>query len=171
MRTARTGTPATATAAVGLVLMALAGCADREGPSAPPAIDLADLTTFYPCGYGFQAGNDAGTVGVFLQPESPGLPPGEETIDLGDSDAWTGEVRVGRDLFANWCNDVIAEPEATVDETWALVDGVVVVTEPDEGAGTATMTATDLVAVDPDGTRHTLGDLVLTNTAWGTFAG
>lgn len=171
MRTARTGTSAEAAAAVGLVLMALAGCADREGPSAPLAVDLADLTTPYPCGYGFQAGNDAGTVGIFLQPESPGLPPGEETVDLGDSDAWTGEVRVGRDLFANWCNDVIAEPEATVDETWALVDGVVALTDLDGSTGTATMTATDLVAEAPDGTRHTLGDLVLTNTAWGMFAG
>jgi hypothetical protein len=78
---------------------------------------------------------------------------------------------VGRDLFATWCSDILVmgEPEPVVDETWALVDGVLSIT--DVGDENATMTATGLVAVDPRGARHELGDVVLVNAAWGMFAG
>lgn len=170
MRTRGARTSAVVTAALGLSLGSLTGC---SAGSPTPDVDLAELSTPYPCGYGFQAGNDAGTVGLFLVPDSPGQPPRATAADLGDDGAWSGEIRIGRDLFANWCDDVIVmgEPQPEVDEAWTLVDGVVEITALDESARTATMTATDLVAVEPDGTRHDLGDVVLVNEGWGTFAG
>ena len=89
-------------------------------------------------GDGFPAESDAETVGILLQP------------------------------FAAWCGGVVlGDPQ--VDDTWELVDGVVEITEVDESGAvpSATMTASGLVAVDADGERHELGDIVLVNNAWG----
>ena len=44
------------------------------------------------------------------------------TVSLPDS-AWEAEVRVGTHLAANWCNDVIMDPQAETDETWEIVEG------------------------------------------------
>ena len=32
-------------------------------------------------------------------------------------------MRVGTHLAANWCNDVIVDPQAEIDETWEIVEG------------------------------------------------
>jgi len=167
-----TRTTSAAAVVAALLLVAAAGCTAGTGSIPSGRVELSDLRTAYGCGYGFQAGDAVGTVGIFLEHASPGEPPPVAPVDLGDGDAaWSGEIRLGRGLFNNWCNDILAEPEATVDQTWELVDGVVAITEVDESAGTATLRATDLVAVDPSGTRHALGDITLVNDAWGVFAG
>jgi hypothetical protein len=153
-----------------LALLGATACGSAEPRT--PQVDLDDLTTDYACGYGFQAGNTEQTVAIFLTPDPPGSPPSTETADLGADSAWSGEIRVGRDLFATWCSDILVmgEPEPVVDETWALVDGVLAITDVGDDEN-ATMTATGLVAVDPSGARHELGDVVLVNAAWGMFAG
>lgn len=115
-----------------------------------------------------QAENEAATVGILLRPAPGETSPTEDRVELGDGSPWAGEIRLGRDLFGAWCGGVVVG-EPRVDETWELVEGVVEVTEVDESAGipSATMTATGLVAVDGDGVRHELGDIVLVNGAWG----
>lgn len=152
--------------ALALALGFLAGC----GGSSPEQVevDLDDLRTPVGCGDGFQAENDAATVGIVLQPAPGETQPTQERVELGDGSPWTGEIRLGRDLFAAWCGGVV-EGEPRVDETWELVEGVAEVTEVDESTAipSATMTAAGLVAVDPDGVRHELGDVVLVNDAWG----
>lgn len=152
--------------ALALALGFLAGCG--SSPREQVAVGLDDLRTPVGCGDGFQAENDAATVGILLQPAPGETGPTEARVELGDGSPWTGEIRLGRDLFAAWCGGVVVG-EPRVDETWELVDGVVEVTEVDESTGfpSATMTATGLVAVDGDGVRHELGDIVLVNGAWG----
>ncbi len=152
--------------ALALTLGFLAGCG--SSPREQVEVDLDDLRTPVGCGDGFQAENDAATVGILLQPAPGETRPTQERVELGDGSPWTGEIRLGRDLFATWCGGVVVG-EPRVDETWELVEGVVEVTEVDESAGipSATMTATGLVAVDTDGVRHELGDVVLVNSAWG----
>ncbi len=144
----------------------LAGCG--SSPREQVVVDLDDLRTPVGCGDGFQAENDAATVGILLQPAPGETRPTEERVELGDGSAWVGEIRLGRDLFATWCGGVVVG-EPRVDEAWEPVEGVVEVTEVDESTGSpsATMTATGLVAVDVDGARHELGDIVLVNGAWG----
>lgn len=151
-----------------LALTALLGLLGCGGGS--PQVDLADLTTSYDCGYGFQAGNGRGTVGIFIvdgdYPDR--LPTGR--FDLADDPSWSGVIEAGSHLFIDWCDDVgeAGEPSPEVQQTWELVEGVIEVrTE----SGDATMSATDLVAVDPDGVRHELGDIILVNSAWGVVAG
>lgn len=161
--------PATPIIAVALALTlgSLAGCGSSS-PQAQVVVDLDDLRTPVGCGDGFPATNETATVGILLQPATGESSPTEERVDLGDGSPWSGEIRLGRDLFAAWCGGVVdGDPE--VEEVWELVDGVVEVTEVDDDAATpsATMTATGLIAVDPDGVRHELGDIVLVNDAWG----
>lgn len=153
--------------ALALTLGSLAGCGGSS-PQAQVVVDLDDLRTPVGCGDGFQATNETATVGILLRPATGESSPTEERVELGDGGPWSGEIRLGRDLFATWCGGVV-DGEPRVDETWELVEGVVEVTEVDESTGipSATMTATGLVAVDPDGARHELGDIVLVNDAWG----
>lgn len=151
--------------ALALTLGFLAGCGSSPEQV---VVDLDDLRTPVGCGDGFQAENDAATVGILLQPAAGETSPTQDRVELGDGSPWTGEIRLGRDLFAAWCGGVV-DGEPRVDETWELVEGAVEVTEVDDNAATpsATMTATGLVAVDADGVRHELGDIVLVNEAWG----
>ena len=162
----RPATPVTAVA-VALILGALAGCGGSS-PTAQVAVDLDELRTPVGCGDGFQATNETSTVGILLQPAAGATSPTQERVELGVGSPWSGEIRLGRDLFATWCGGVVVG-EPRVDETWELVEGVVEVTEVDDDAVTpsATMTATGLVAIDADGVRHELGDVVLVNEAWG----
>ncbi len=134
-----------------------------------PAVDLAELTESYGCGYGFQAGRPDQRVGLFLRRDTPAA---SGTVTL-PADGWTGEIRLGDDLFANWCDDVMEpdEPTPEVAEAWTLVEGTLEVTVPDSGQGRATLTATGLVAERPDGERVPLGDITIDNEYYGQFAG
>ena len=103
-----------------------------------------------------------------------GEPPAEDAADLASSStAWSAEIRIGADLFANWCDDVIevGEPEPRVDETWPITAGTARILDADAATTTATLELTGLVATAPDGAQYQLGDITIENPAWGMFAG
>jgi hypothetical protein len=125
-----------------LPLLVLVACSD-DGDTAAPAttattpttsttvggdVDLV-LTEDYACGYGVAVGSEDQTVGLFVHSvdHDPTTPGGE----IGGGE-WEGELRTGTDLFANWCTDVIFEPEAEVDETVALASGTIELDTPPE---------------------------------------
>lgn len=142
-------------------------------PEAPFA--LADLTEPYGCGFGFQVGNDDQTIGLFVTTGGGyGEPPSEDSVDLATEDGpWSAEIRFGRDLFANWCDDVIepGEPEPFVGATWTVTAGTLTITQADAATSQATLEATGLVAADADGNEYEVGDITVVNTSWGMFAG
>ena len=170
-------------------LLALTACGDDAGSTTtptttdprligPPAsIDppfvLDDLTDEYGCGYGFQAGNADQSAGLFVMTDGTfGEPPRSGRVTFGpEASPWSGELRFGSDLFANWCDDVIEpdEPTPVVTETWAVTSGRGELTLNDDG--TATVSLTGLVAVDGEGAQHELGDITIDNVGWGQFAG
>ncbi|MDZ7674582.1 MAG: DUF6174 domain-containing protein [Acidimicrobiales bacterium] len=140
-----------------------------SGTTNGAGVTAADLTDDHACGYGFQAGRPDQTAGLFL---SRGEPATSGTVTL-PADEWTVEVRIGEDLFANWCDDVMEpdEPEPSTAETWTVVAGTLDVTVPDQIQAEATVTATGLVAERPDGSRVELGDITITNEFYGTIPG
>jgi hypothetical protein len=170
-------------ASLSLLVAALGACGtDDDGgdggvDSGPSESGLAavELTDDLGCGYGFAVvdkdettllsiyrGTDAGKV--------------THTVSLPDS-AWEAEVRVGTHLAANWCNDVIMDPQAETDETWEIVGGTlefVGEVPPVEGASADQPVRAELTGVvveSPDGEQVELGDLSLSNDSWGFFAG
>jgi hypothetical protein len=162
--------------------LALVACGDDGGgPSerfgSPPTSTDLELTEDWGCGYGFAAGNADQTVGLVIRlsddlvTDQARLP---AEMDLA-GDAWEAEVRQGSDLFANWCSDVIEEPEADVDEVLPVVAGTLEIT-----SGQLTQSGSDepvvaeltgVVAESEDGEELELGDLTVTNGSWGFFAG
>jgi hypothetical protein len=96
-----------------------------------------------------------------------------ETADL-PSESWRAVLDEGSDLFANWCDDVLEpdEPTPEVVETWEVSGSIEVLSLPEAGqCGPATARFTDLVATDSQGATMSLGDLEVTNEAWGCLAG
>lgn len=149
----------------------LAACA----PGAHLAATSPDLSDTYGCGYGFYVGTHDQTAGLFLL----------SNLDLAEAasasgtfrlpgDEWTGDLSFGRDLFANWCDDVIepGEPEPVVEETWQVKGVLQVMSLPTVGeCGEARAALQQAVAVGPDGSMLELGDLDLINESWGCLAG
>jgi hypothetical protein len=142
-------------------------------------IDAASWEQDWGCGYGFRISDEAQTTTLAIEhPDSfePPLAAGDTfTVELPDP-AWQVEARLGTDLYANWCNDVVVAgaPEPKVAETWTAVSGTleVEVHQPDCGNSHAEVEATDLVLEDPDGERVALDEPVwIVNTGWGCFAG
>jgi hypothetical protein len=139
--------------------MTFEGFADRPDP-------IANLVNQpYPCGYGFWTATPTQGVSVQLGFNEA---PTTGRFDVADLDI--AEVRLGKNLMANWCDDVMeeGEPIPEVTETWVITAGTLDVTI--DGA-TATATITGLVATTPDGTEIPLGDGAITNDNWGMFAG
>ena len=152
---------------LGLGLL-LAGCGGDDAPT----IDLGAMVE-YPCGYGFWLGSPDDDVAVHLSADhalaaADDLP---ATATLPDP-AWTGTVQVGRNLHANWCNDVFVPPEPRIDEEWEIVAGTVTV-EPSTGdcQDGRLGRVDDLVARRPDGDEVALGGRDVANGGWGCFAG
>ena len=170
-------------ASLSLLVAALGACGTDDdggdggvdpGPS-ESGLAAVELTEDLGCGYGFAVvdkdettllsiyrGTDAGKV--------------TRTVSLPDS-AWEAEVRVGTHLAANWCNDVIMDPQAETDETWEIVEGTlefVGEVPPVDGASADQPVRAELTGVvveGPDGEQVELGDLSLSNDSWGFFAG
>jgi hypothetical protein len=151
-----------------------------EAPSGPAEIgpDTEFVTTEWPCGYGFHAGTADETVAVTIELRQFDVGAAGQIPAIGNvpSELWDGYVRVGRNLFANWCDDVVEPGELLPEETqrWTVVTGDLRITgePPVQGCGPLAMTATGLQARSPDGTSTVaLPDLELTNPSWGCFAG
>jgi len=165
-----------------LLVAALGACGtgddDKNGTdNGASSSGLADveLTEDWGCGYGFSVSDEAQE--TLLQIDHVG----DEDLAAGTvtfpDPAWEGEVLVGTDLAANWCSDVIEEPQAEVDETWTIVEGTLTFAgevPPTDGTPAdqpVRAELTDVVVEGPDGERVELGDLSLSNDSWGFFAG
>jgi hypothetical protein len=170
----RTTRPAILTAALALLVVA---CGGTSQPRALEGLELAELET-YGCGYGFWLGTAEQDVAIHLAVTDPqAVASGElaRETTLPDED-WRAAVQHGRDLFANWCDDVLEPGEATpdVEEEWPITGGTITlgdgaVDQPCPGELTASVTELEVTA--PDGTTIALGSGEVGNEAWGCFAG
>ncbi len=167
------------------LLAALAACGSedsddaRDGGSdgpASPALASVDFSRDLGCGHGFSVTDESETtlLSVHYGYDAEGAP--ERTTTLPDP-AWNAEVLVGSHLAANWCSDVIDQPEADVDETWTVVEGTltfadqVPTVDGSENEQPVRAELTGVVVESEDGERVELGDFSLTNSSWGFFAG
>ncbi|MDH3755765.1 MAG: hypothetical protein OEU32_18035 [Acidimicrobiia bacterium] len=162
---------------------ALAGCSEtpeaEPGSTASQLPDVAGLTVAWQCGHGFWVGNGDQTLAIRFQAHdanalATGAAPAVVTLPDPD-ERWSGTLTLGRDLYANWCDDVIeeGEPEPVVAETWAIAAGTIeiVAVPPVDECGPAHGWARGLVAEADDGRTVEIDDLRLINPAWGCFAG
>lgn len=140
--------------------------------------ESASLTRDLACGFGFAKVDDGGEVLLAIH-HTGTSGRATRTIEL-PALAWEAEVRVGRHLDANWCTDVIQEPQADVDETWEIVEGTLELQGPlppldwsdDLDFDTPVVAElTGVVLEGPDGEQVAFADQNLTNTAWGLLAG
>ncbi len=139
-------------------------------------IDVPTLTDDYPCGFGFAKGSPNEDLALVIQFD------GFTSPDLGEpivfpTDRWFGEIRIGSDLFSNWCDDVIEESEPTpvVDRRLRLSGGTLTIIRPADSTDcdgtTVTATLSGGTVRTLDGTVVELGDVDLANAGWGCFAG
>lgn len=148
------------------------GCATGQ-PSATPA---PDLTVSHGCGYGFWVGDESQNARLMLEyADYDGASSGDvlETSQLTDP-VWRAELDFGRDLFANWCDDVVepGEPTPVVNELWRVSGSIDITMLPPAGeCGPASANLTGAVARNADGEEIPLGDIELANESWGCFAG
>jgi hypothetical protein len=154
------------------------------GTSLPPEareVATADLSVHHGCGFGFFVGNPEQTVALRLSWQSstePTLPGGGGPITLPNPD-WAGEVLLGADLYANWCDDVLEpdEPRAEVTDRWPVTAGTITFTSTPEpgqriGCGMSVgATVQGLEVEAPDGSIVGLPDLEVVNESWGCVAG
>lgn len=163
-----------------IAVLAFVACGDATETGPEPALpDIAGLTVEWGCGYGFWLGNDEQTVALrFEALDAADLAVGETypAASAADETAiWLGSLHLGRDLYANWCDDVIEpnEPEPVLEGRWTVTDGtveVIALPAPNE-CGAARAWLRGLAAEAEDGRSIDIGDLLVTNTAWGCFAG
>ncbi len=160
----------------GVIALLVAACGGAGGPDALAEVDLAELET-YGCGYGFWLGTADQEVAIHLAAADPGaVVDGEFPLEASlPHEAWRATVQHGRDLFANWCDDVVEPGEATpeVEEEWPITSGTIRIDGAADQSCPAEVTATltDLEATAPDGTTVALGSREVTNDSWGCFAG
>lgn len=156
----------------GAVILTLAACQ----PAASPSPEVPELTREYGCGFGFYLGDADQTTGLIVEyADFDDAMEGRVTNSAAlKSDAWTAHLDFGRDLFANWCDDVLEpdEPTPEVDESWEVTGTIDVVELPEPGAcGPATARLTGLEARNADGEVLALGDFEVDNEFWGCIAG
>jgi hypothetical protein len=166
-----------------LLVAALGACGNEDDGSkhgvdtgSPESgVDSVDLTEDWGCGYGFAVSDKAqeALLSVYYDGGSKQV---DGTVFLPDA-AWEAQLQVGTNLAANWCNDVIMDPQAEVDETWKVVEGTLTFAgevPPVDGATARQPVRAELTGVvveSPDGERVELGDISLANDGWGFFAG
>lgn len=170
-----------------LLLAALAACGSEDsdggrgrgsGDPSPAEGGLADveLTRDLGCGYGFSRTSEDETALLSIHHRHDASSAPQRSTTLPDPD-WDAEVLVGTHLAANWCNDVIDEPQAEVDETWTIVEGTLTFAKPppkvdgSEAEQPVVAELSGVVVENEDGDRVVLGDYTLTNSSWGFFAG
>ena len=152
--------------------IALGACS----PSMSMPVDGPDLTVSHGCSFGFALGDEDQTTGLvltFLDFEAA------ESGDVGTEyqlpgAAWDADLTMGRDLFSNWCDDVIepGEPEVVIDKAYSVWGRLVIDELPEAGTcGPASGTLFDASYLNDVDQRIELGDIALTNDSWGCFAG
>jgi hypothetical protein len=178
-----------------LLLLVVAGCGGADpGPDDPDGGDGGDdptttvaptttggdgealpLTETWGCGHGFWMSDAGQTLALLIQ--ANGIEPG--AIEVGvpvtlPDPAWNVKVLYGRDLFANWCDDVIepGEPEPLTFSEISLDSGTItpVVIPEDGGVGVASIEVSGLRTEGPDG-PVVVADMTIDNPQWGMFAG
>ena len=95
-------------ARITIVALLIAACGTTSGVG--EIADLESLTETYGCGTGFWVGNPQQTTALRIAYVGDGPPPAR--VSLPDP-AWDAQLVDGRDLYANWCDDVMepGEPE------------------------------------------------------------
>lgn len=145
------------------------------GPSETTGIDVSSLTEDHGCGYLFALGSPAQDLGLVIV-YAGGRPPELDPVTF-PSQRWEGELNVGADLFANWCDDVIepGEPAPLVTGTWALTGGTMTIgpadADVDCGGEPVRASLTGAVVTSSTGETVELPDLEFVNSAFGCFAG
>ena len=158
-------------ARITILALLIAACGSTSGVGDIAAID--SLTETYGCGTGFWVGNPEQTTALRIRYLGEDPPPAE--VSLPDP-AWQAELVDGRDLYSNWCDDVIepGEPEPREARVLPVVSGALeIIGEPPQpfNGGPLSVRATELVVDVGDGETHTLGDIEIENPLWGFFAG
>ncbi len=140
-------------------------------PGGPASLPDVELVEDWGCGFGFNKGSADQTLGLqmfFIGEWTESGPDLSSPVDISGED-WQAIVYVGKDLFADWCDDVVEEGELlpTIDAEYRVVAGTIV---GDVDGSTATATLTGAV-VNVGGEEIALPDLELRNADWGFFAG
>lgn len=154
-------------------LSALSACSSF--PSGSPGSDLPDLETLteeWGCGFGFWVSDPDQTASLRIAYIGNGRP-SSATLPSPD---WDVQLIEGTDLFANWCDDVLEEGEPTPEilrELPVARGALEIVGEPPEPFSGAPLTvrASGLAVELPSGDVAPLGDIVITNEAFGFMAG
>lgn len=152
--------------------MALAACSGLGSESPDPP----EFSQQHDCGYGFYAGTEDETAGLFIDFTDFEAAQAGEVPDMAQlsTGSWQADLQFGADLFANWCDDVLEpdEPTPEVEEVWEVTGTIEIMELPSAGeCGPATGRLTDVVAHGPDDETLVLGELDVTNEFWGCFAG
>lgn len=149
-----------------------------EEIAGPADLTAASFTEDWNCGYGFWTSNADQTVALLIEFSDVDAAAAGQVPPIGNvpSVIWSGEVQIGEDLMANWCDDVVEESEPTpvIDETWTVVKGDITVTgePPVQGCGPLSGKVSGLVVESPDGETISFVDAVdFENQSWGCFAG
>lgn len=156
---------------IAILAVLVAACGTTSGVGDIAGIDT--LTESYGCGTGFWVGNLDQTTALRIGYQGEGPPPAQ--VSLPDP-AWRAELVDGRNLYANWCDDVIEPGEAEPQQVRVLpvISGTLEIIgeppQPFEG-GVLGVRATELVIDVGSGETHTLGDIEIENPSWGFFAG
>lgn len=154
-----------------ILVVLIAACGTTSGVGDIAAID--SLTETYGCGTGFWVGNPEQTTALRIGYIGDGPP--SASVSLPDP-AWQAQLVDGRDLYANWCDDVMEPGEPVPQQVRVLpvVSGTLeIIGEPPQPleGGVLEVRATDLVVDVGDGETHSLGDIEIQNPSWGFFAG
>jgi hypothetical protein len=166
-----------------LLVAALGACGSDDddgrgtdtGTRSGSGLAAVQLTDDLGCGYGFSV-TDEDQETLLSVHRSADAGRVTRSVSLPDS-GWDAEVRVGTNLAANWCSDLIMQPDAMVTETWEVVEGTLeFVGEVPPVNGSAAdqpvrAQLTGVVVESAGGERVELGDLSLVNESWGFFAG
>lgn len=153
-----------------IVSLIVSACA--SGPDVAERLDAATLTESWPCGYGFAVSNVDQTVAVKVYAAADEPPPAPGSLP---HPGWDAVVEVGTDLMAGHCDDVYEAGEPIPDVEERLELSATTFSYPDDAAGGCPSVVraefTGLAATTADGVVVEIGDLTVTNDAFGCFAG